>query len=413
MPESAAEHHPAGRGVARAPGRPRAGPTAPGAAGLLPHLQRAAGNQAVGRLIQRKIGFELETRIPVYFEDPPGYLKKAEYDTINADVGDGYGSKFVVDKDGTNSIVELSTGPVEDDQKDSAFKATARTWVALLTSLRDDALATPPVQDLSGFVGTAPADARYGFNGPPDQGEANKLAYQVTHGLALELVPEYLKKVKYKQKPGGRFDKKEEALHETVPAVDALVDGLMVQSDPTGLIAKKSDRKKAVAELRGFLALPAHYLLLGGKHISAYLKNQLSLFYKSKLSDVRNNLVGVNAWADAALNDDAVRGWIKGELLNLTGRTANEKVLTGSKTKCGDWLDAILTGGGDPLFDEAKNDWGKPIDPGTVGGKPAVVLEHRDLVLETPPEKADLNRPEKVVDYLVATFKANKKAQKL
>src|SRR5918994_3991903 len=103
MPESTAEHHPAERGVARSPGRPRAGPAAPGAAGLLPHLQRTAGNQAVGRLIQRKIGFELETRIPVYFRDndAPGGLAKADYDEINADVGDGYGSKFVVDKEGT------------------------------------------------------------------------------------------------------------------------------------------------------------------------------------------------------------------------------------------------------------------------------------------------------------------------
>ena len=53
-------------------------------------------------------------------------------------------------------------------------------------------------------------------------------------------------------------------------------------------------RRVGEDEATGFLALVAHYLVLGGKMIGAgiqaYLKNQVSLFYKSKLSDVRNNL---------------------------------------------------------------------------------------------------------------------------
>ena len=61
---------------------------------------------------------------------------------------------------------------------------------------------------------------------------------------------------------------------------------LKVLVDPATVIAGRRERSQALKKAEGFFALIAHYLTLGGKNVQAYLKNQTTLFYKSKLSDV-------------------------------------------------------------------------------------------------------------------------------
>lgn len=408
-------------------------PSHPPGTVLLFKLQRTAGNRAVSELVrsakarasepsnqpvvQRLIGFEVETRIPIRFERLDGTLGKPDYNTVNADVGTGDGSKLVVDKDGENSIIELTTGAVDDRQSETSFRQTAVSWVNVLTGLRTDALASPPLLDLHAKYGGAPANSRFGFETALARGaDIDKLAYQVTHGLRLDQAAAYLRKREYKNKLGGRDQKKEDALKQTHVPVDAVMAAIKAQVPISTAIPgwfKNTSKNKALKELEGFLTLVGHYLVLGGKDIKAYLKNQLSLFYKSELSDVRADLIAANPYALTVLNL-INRPFVKAQLLAHTGRGAGDPLFRNSVTTCGPWLDAVLGGHGDPFFQEAKNAWGVPIAPGTVKGKLAAVLEHRDLTKEIEvPVTTNLSNPAGVVDYLVKTFKANKKAQDL
>jgi hypothetical protein len=266
---------------------------------------------------------------------------------------------------------------------------------------------------MAGKYTGAPANTVYGFQNASERASINQLAFQATHGLRLDKVAEYLSKMEYRQKIGSRFERKEEALHETEGAMDQVMTALTAVVDPRTTINKSSERTQAVKEVRGFLSLIAHYLLLGGKNIKAYIKNQMSLFYKSKLSSVYLALVASNTYAQA-LFDPGNRDTIKAELLKATGRTADQPVFTDGATKCGDWLEDVLSGADDPVFDEAKNAWASPIPGGTVKGHTAAVVEHRDITSEIlVPQTTDLSNPDGVVKYLVAVFKANKKAQNL
>jgi hypothetical protein len=404
---------------------------------LLFRLQRTAGNRAVTDLVrsakagasgspvhpvvQRLIGFEVETRIPVRFMKAdgvrPARLKKADYNTINADVGTGDGSKLVVDKEGENSILELTTGAVDDRQSETNFRQTALAWTNVLTGLRTDALGSPPLLNLHAKYGGAPANSRFGFETALARGaDIDKLAFQVTHGLRLDQAAAYLKKREYKNKIGGRDQKKEDALQQTHVPVDAVMAAIKAHVSISTAIPgwfKNTSKTKALKELEGFLTLVGHYLVLGGKDIQAYLKNQLSLFYKSELSDVRADLIAANPYALTVLNL-VNRPFVKAQLLAHTNRGAGDPLFRHSATTCGPWLDAVLGGHGDPFFQEAKNNWGVPIAPGTVKGKLAAVVEHRDLTKEIiVPATTNLSNPAGVVDYLVKTFKANKKAQDL
>lgn len=364
--------------------------------------------------IQRLIGFELETRIPLYKEKTPGNYKRPDYDTIHADVGTGDNSEIGVDKDGPVSIAEFASGPVSDTQSEKSFKATATRWVNVLTDLREDASNTPPLKNLHTKYNSAPPKSRFGFLPTDNTDKMQNLAIQVTHGLRLDKVSSYLDKMKLKDISGpARFDNSNRALGETGPAMDQMMLSVTQAFDPATIIPKKGDRKKAAEEVRGFLSLIAQYLIAGGKGSKSLIKNQTALFYKSKLSDVRNNLVASNAYA-AHILDPTNWTSVKTDLLTGTGRTQGQKVFYDSNTTCQAFLNNVLTGNDDPVFEEAKNDWGSPIAPGTVKGKNAAVVEHRSIDREMlPGDNVNLSNPDDVVKYLVKIFKLNKKLQDL
>jgi hypothetical protein len=70
----------------------------------------------------------------------------------------------------------------------------------------------------------------------------------------------------------------------------------------------------------------------------------------------------------------------------------------------------VLAGTGDELFQRAKNDWSKPINPESIGGKVARVVELRHIYefLSDATTGVDLTRLEAAVDRLVALFKVYK-----
>ena len=131
--------------------------------------------------------------------------------------------------------------------------------------------------------------------------------------------------------------------------------------------------KEAVAPLVGLLSLLINQLIIGRfikKHpTNVLLKNHLGLlFYKSKLSSVRNALTGGAQWY---LDDDASRAAIRAWVLAKGARTGAEdepvvRVIPSAPT-VGDWVDAVLTGTGDPLYDAAANPYSSEILPYEVG----------------------------------------------
>jgi hypothetical protein len=388
-------------------------------------------SRTLRRTIQRLIGFEIETRIPVWFDKGGGTLEKPDYDSINANVGLSDGSKLTVDKEGTKSIIEFASGPVDDTQRPEQFESIAMSWVGVLSRLHAKAAKTPPLANFHAMYSSAPTETRFGFTDPDAKAQSiDKVAIQVTHGLRLDLVPEYLSNIEYNDKSATRYQRKEEALHETQGPANRVMDKLLLKFPPSGNLQQYNVQYDYLLQkLRGFISLIVHYLILGGKKITAYLKNQLSLFYKSELSDVRNNIAREGTYAAYVLSDPDRRKWLRETLLKQTKRSKDELLFTMTKAeareteaetevKAGDWVEAVLAGTGDPFFKAAKNPWGKAIEPGAVLGKHAVVVEHRDLLSEMPPEStlnlsALSSRPGSVVDYLCRVFNQNAKAQKL
>jgi hypothetical protein len=369
----------------------------------------------VDRMIQRLIGFEIETRIPVWKEVDDDTVEQYSYNEINADIGTGDGSKVSTDKTDKNSIIEFVSGPVSDTQSVKDFTRTARRWVNVLAILRNDAVTSPPVDKLKNVVDTAPDESYFGFlKSTDDKTKADILAVQATHGLRLDQVQNYFNKMRMPGQIKTSHYKKEQAIIETNPVMDTFMDAMTTRLNPKTIIKNSSKRKTALAETRGFFSLMAQYMIAGNKNIPVdYLKNQTALFYKSKLSDLAMSLIVSNDYASHTLSDTH-RAWVKTKLMQATGRSSDEALLKGSNTKVGEWIDKIFSGEDDLIFMEAKNDWGTDIKPGKVKGGLAVVLEHRDLLTELPaPDGIKISDPEAVVKYLVTVFKVNKKMQKL
>lgn len=144
----------------------------------------------------------------------------------------------------------------------------------------------------------------------------------------------------------------------------------------------------------------ANYLLIGNDpHIAKviYMKNRpANHFYTSKLSTVRNNIVGMSGFADAVLGNKPGRRDLKQRLLAATGRARDEKLFrrddragipddrrgAASTVRVGAWLDAVCKGTDDAIFDEMRNPWSTKIDP---DNSDEAVIEIRKPFVDTGP----------------------------
>lgn len=402
---------------------------------MVMQLQRTAGNQAVMRMLdsaakqkaatpnkaiqitqdatsaqetlQRLIGFEIETGIPAKNKMDTGEYEDPDYEDFNIDLPDG--SKLDIDSDpaGGGKILEFASAPVDDTQSSEDFKKIAGTWLALLTNLRTKAASSPPIRHLSSVISTAPGYARYGVNkGKP--GSMERASIQATHGLRLDQVRSFFKKLALANPTGAsRVGAKEQATKESVGSVDPIMVQLKTLHDPATMVGVADNH---VEEVAGFFTLMANYMLSGKAVASGYAKNRSFLFYKSKLSDVRNMLVDKNPYAAEVLTDDEAVNRAALILLIVTKRKADEPLWVGTdEPNIWDWMFANLSGDDDPAFEAAKNPWGTDIKPGKVDGGLAAVVEHRDIDKVVPPGGIlKLTEPQAIIDYLTAVFEANK-----
>jgi hypothetical protein len=132
--------------------------------------------------------------------------------------------------------------------------------------------------------------------------------------------------------------------------------------------------------MRGLFSLIAYYLRMGrisiDENVTGLLKKKVGVFFfKVKLSTVSRLLAGRSKGLETLLTSDETREVIIDKLLHLTGRKREEAVLSGAKTgpatlTCELWLEEVLAGTRDRLFEEAVN-------PGATELSPGMVIENR------------------------------------
>jgi len=132
-----------------------------------------------------------------------------------------------------------------------------------------------------------------------------------------------------------------------------------------------------VNELRGLITLMMNYLTAGNDDAIAkvvYMKNRpANIFYKSKLSDVRDNLLNF-PYGNQILTNPVAVATLRLLLLAESGRTAGDPLFKAdpdpvnpqglaSTVTVGTWLTEVLNGVDDQIFEEMKNPWANEIDP--------------------------------------------------
>ena len=328
---------------------------------------------------QRRIGFEIETGIPITRQVPnPDPLTAVATPLLNRDAhpqtmaqtvrfgslvisADHYGAHVhtVAEPFAQWSIVEAVTDPVDDSMSLHAFDARATAWLARLIAIKQAAQAGPPAQPLHGAyqVGLPSAQA---YN------QWDRIAPQVTVGVPLDQVGKMISAFPLS---GTASAYNATALAKAAPAAAMRVMQQLVAAIPP-------TAHDGVDEVRGLITLMANYLAAGNDDAIArviYMKNRpANVFYKSKLSEVRNNLVGTT-YGNQVFNTAPGRAALRVLLLTETGRVSGQPLFkadpnpnpqgVASAVTVGTWLNEVLDGTDDQIFDQMKNPWANEIHP--------------------------------------------------
>lgn len=333
------------------------------------------------KTVQRRIGFEIETGIPITElianPDPltagahPHVFRDAHPQTMAQNVRQG---SLVISADHTAahtntvtepfnqwSIIEGVTDPIDDSMGINAFDATATVWLSKLINIKRQAQAGPPAQQLLGsnyYVGLPSAQA---YN------DWDRIAPQVTVGVPLDQAGKLISQFPL----SGTAS----AFNATQLAQQAPAKALSVMQQLILAIPPYYDDGRE--ELKGLVTLMMNYLTAGNDdHIARviYMKNRpANVFYKSKLSDVRNNLLNFN-YGYQILNSAMGRDALRVLLLVESGRTAGDPLFkadpdpiapqgVASNVTVHAWITEVLGGVDDRIFDEMKNPWANEIDP--------------------------------------------------
>lgn len=424
-------------------------------------LHQTIGNRRVARLfepsapastaspccgdevIQRKIGFELETGIPITIEcrddkyrDPnvltDGWKQPVPGGhNLMADHSPGHVRQDPGDFDQW-PIVEFVSKPVSDTQDPDDFDAQATKWVNLLGRIRNLMNGTPPPKQLSDVVSAATPAKSIGYvdnqTKTGDRGP-NSVSVQYTFGAQLAKMNQVflsLSKVADNTGGGKSIWEKAAALKTASDNVERMVPAL-TKKFPTystklfegkaSKTAKKQQGATELADVRGYLEMVSAYLVAGSTVSSrGYVKNRVGIFFKSKLSTVRNKLVAENPYAATLFTVPGNRTWVKAKLMAVNNRAAGEDLFEGmNDPTVSAWIDEVFGGTDDRVFEAARNPWSTEIQPGKVKGKRAAVMEMRTPGTVFSANAAfDLNadRPA-IVAYLRRLFEANQAAQGL
>ncbi|MCP2729233.1 eCIS core domain-containing protein [Limnofasciculus baicalensis] len=387
------------------------------------------------RTIQRKIGFEIETGIPITREENLGqYVDPNDaFDATHVlEIPVLGGSKLTPDhiprhtRDATEDfddwpIIEFASAPVDETQSIRSFKRIANTWLDLLVNLRSKVSGTPPPKPLSNYVGGAPADIFMGYPGLQtlEDEELDRVVIQATVGARLDRLANPMTAVSTVTTGKTSVWDRAGAAGKAVTNASTLIDNVKAQIPPLTLstfnLVGKSKQRQQIDELRGFLMLISNYLVAGFDVKSGYIKNRTAWFYKSKLSDVCNDLVASNSYANTVLRGTQA-AWVKSEILTVNLRLATDDVFYYAPQvglDCQTWLDEVFAGTNDQVFENAKNPWSLDIAPDRVKGRLAAVMEMRSPGVNFDPGKMfklSTDRDD-IVDYLAVLYREQRNWQ--
>jgi hypothetical protein len=376
--------------------------------------------------VQRRIGFEIETGIPVLekrangkFKDPgtPSRFKvtTASQGKIVVDHVTGH-TRTAIESFDNWPIVELTTDALDENQKLSAFQETAREWLSLLGHMKMRAAATPDPRPLSGSVSGAPADAVIGFPSNTktmNEGGFDRVSVQATVGARLDRMGAMMAQIA-NPPPQGRGG---------ADADRGMTVGQASTAMPAVMAAVPGGSKKDRAEMEGFLVLIVNYLLAGANRIQGgYIKNRTMLFYKAPLSEVAAALTATDAHgktanklAGSVLGDATKRKALRNALLAATQRNPGDKVVNFNNIPtCKVWIDGVLTGTDDQVFERARNPYSDVLHPENVNKHLGMVMEFRSpgaVFPEASNQAMNLDRPDEIVSFMSTIFVQHKQWQ--
>jgi hypothetical protein len=408
---------------------------------------RGMGSTGSGpAVVQRLVGFEIESGIPITKKQTRKKGDLYKDPTHKLEIATGVDGDIKVDHVPGHTqtetepfkdwpIIEFVTDPLPETEPVDEFGTRAESWLKLLKTLRGEVDATPPTKPLKDKVSTSPDDVYIGFPGADKtmkEGGVDRISVQMTIGARLDRLEEVRKTISRANisgamvTPGFTFHAKAFApLAELMPAIEKKV-GSPYETNIFSGKKKKTEASENLAsdevELQSFLHLICNYLIVAVQTKAGYIKNRTFLFYKSELSDVANELVTTNQYADRVLRGKK-SDWVKEQILTATGRPPDEGVFpdsTGDTSNnvvmptCQEWLDEVFAGTADRVFNFARNPWSKKLGPNKVDGKLAAVLELRSPSSLDPGATKAFNlsaEPAEVVKHLKALYVLNQNWQ--
>lgn len=397
-------------------------------------------------VLQGKFGFEIELGLGLGWSNNDDETQdKSNYSYPDNKIsmplaakGDGFdvhldhNSKINV-VDGGSAIVELVTTPPIDESTETEVNVRSRMnqmvdFVNDAKSKTSSLSKRAKLSDIKGITSVNTIDGFLFIGGNEKGAQQLDTGYmQSTYAVKIEKMPEVFSHISKPENNVNFVSRKIASIVSQICSNPAkfmedinLIDAVMkmdvweidIQGDTDetsfyrlketpAIKAEFKDRKTKTGELilstlpplMGYLSLILNYLLLGRfiqKHpINKLRKNHLGLmYYKSRLSSMRNALPEDSQWY---LEDDNIRFSIIYWLQNKSKREENEDVQqkafpsTGilRETSVFNWLNSVLEGKSDPLFDASKNGYSEEIAPYSVGKTDeqsvGIVIENRKV----------------------------------
>jgi hypothetical protein len=397
--------------------------------------QGAAGVQR--DLIQRRIGFEVETGIPItevmqvysgthYYNISPD---QAKIEWTNGDISPDHVPIKRTAPEPNNEhfgndlpIVEFVSDAVAEDMSDGDFLDWALDALDQLKALKDNAKqASPP--------GNNRIIPRFNF-GLPSNGITyedrnwNRISVQATLDVGLAKVSNL---VSQHGSGGQGLANSEIDQAQVAQRASGVAEAVLKAYEKNHWGQKK---KNGRAEVKGLMTMIVHHLLIGTNPQAQkmiYAKNRLGgVMYKTKLSTLVRNM-GVNAYWAQIIAKNTRRPKLINHLITQTNRTATEPVYLGYQDPVVDrqdtaddrssaasdidvrtWLREVLSGIDDKMFDELKNEWSEEITPPS--GIAAIEVRKPQSFLDRGLQNIALSidNPDGVANYLLQIYKWNR-----
>ncbi|MBU3031432.1 hypothetical protein [Paracoccus marinaquae] len=398
-------------------------------AGSLPVA--AAAMPAVARtgVVQRRIGFELETGIPLAEQIGGGGGAPVSYGPLDNDNLEAPfpGGKLMVDHVPGHAqtalenytewnIVEFVTDPLDDRLPQATFQNLATTWVNDLQALEGYAQANHAQVQNAPNVGPPGSglDVRIGIPPGGDGGAHwNRFAPQATMGIKLSAIGNIF--ANETQAGGFAGHVRHDRIAQGAQPAEATANQIM--ADIHAAYPKRRHRSRSgYRDMQGLMVLICNYLLTGAANAGrgGYRKNFTTMMYKSMLSSVRNSIIG-KSYPASMLGNPGRRANIANFVLNRCGRAPGDEVFDGitfgtAPVYAGAWVNSVLAGGTDLVFLAMKNPWSNEIAPENIHGDRGAVMEMRDTSDFGIGAHgiAGLNDTANIVAYLTQLYQLNK-----